>query len=245
MTLVCRSATSDTDSNTLDRLEAAGADRVAERLIVLLVLVGVAFREVGDRLVELVLRAEVRGEGDGVAGSGVRPSQRLAADRARRTRASPAPSPRRPPSPSCRAAVASTGNGRPPPPSSSPGRCRSPPASAAVPAPRAHRAARSDSSGDDPPGPTRSPPSPAGTTGPARSRPCNRTMNARVPTLPTPTTLRAMSTHSNRSSSWRRSSCRVSRYARNCSCTISLELARPSSRGSSTGRATERPPAVG
>ena len=48
-------------------------------------------------------------------------------------------------------------------------------------------------------------------------------MNARVPTLPTPTTLRAMSTHSNRSSSSRRSSCSVSRYARNCSCTISLE----------------------
>ena len=33
-------------------------------------------------------------------------------------------------------------------------------------------------------------------------------MNARVPTLPTPTTLRAMSTNSNRSRRWRRSSCK-------------------------------------
>ena len=38
-------------------------------------------------------------------------------------------------------------------------------------------------------------------------------MNALVPTLPTPTTLRAMSTTSNRSSKWRRSSCKVARYA--------------------------------
>ena len=42
-------------------------------------------------------------------------------------------------------------------------------------------------------------------------------MNARVPTLPTPTTLRATSTISKRSSRCRRSSCSVARYARSCS----------------------------
>ena len=42
-------------------------------------------------------------------------------------------------------------------------------------------------------------------------------MKALVPTLPTPTTLWAMSTTSNRSSKWRRSSCKVARYERNCS----------------------------
>ena len=41
--------------------------------------------------------------------------------------------------------------------------------------------------------------------------PWSKTMNARVPTLPTPTTLRAMSTISNRSSKCRRSVCRVIR----------------------------------
>ena len=60
-------------------------------------------------------------------------------------------------------------------------------------------------------------------------------MNARVPTLPTPTTLRATSTTSNRSSRWRRSSCNVARYARNCSwITCSISSARDAdARGSS------------
>ena len=54
-------------SHVLDCCEAALSDRVGEALIVLLVLVCVAFGEVGDRLVERVLLAEVGGERDRVA----------------------------------------------------------------------------------------------------------------------------------------------------------------------------------
>ena len=67
-------------SDALERLEPAGADRFGERLVVPLVLVGVALGEVGDRLVEPVLLAEVRGDGDRVARSGVGPGQRLTAE---------------------------------------------------------------------------------------------------------------------------------------------------------------------
>ena len=54
-------------SDAFECLESAGADRFGERVIVLVVLVCVAFGEVGDRLVELVFVAEVGGERDRVA----------------------------------------------------------------------------------------------------------------------------------------------------------------------------------
>ena len=44
-------------SDTFDRFEATGSDRFDELLVVLLVLVGVAFAEVGDRPVERVAAA--------------------------------------------------------------------------------------------------------------------------------------------------------------------------------------------
>ena len=49
-------------SDALNGLEASGADRLGESLVVALVLVGVALREVGDRAIELVALAEVRGQ---------------------------------------------------------------------------------------------------------------------------------------------------------------------------------------
>jgi hypothetical protein len=55
-------------------LQASGPDRVGERLIVPLVLIGVALGEVSDGPVELVALAQVGGGRDGVAGAGVRPA---------------------------------------------------------------------------------------------------------------------------------------------------------------------------
>src|SRR5215203_3183865 len=60
--------------------QPSGSDRLDEGLIIQLVLVGVALGEVGDRLVEPVAAPQIPGNGDGVAGAGVRPGQRPAAD---------------------------------------------------------------------------------------------------------------------------------------------------------------------
>jgi len=60
-------------SDTFDRFEAAGPDCRDELLVVLLVLVGVAFAEVGDRPVERVAAAEVLGRRNRVPGPGVGP----------------------------------------------------------------------------------------------------------------------------------------------------------------------------
>ena len=145
-------------SDAFECFQSTRPDRLGERLIVPLVLVCVALGEVGDRLVEPVLLAEVRG--DARSGRPIGRAPAPASDRraARRTRGRRAPSPRRRPSPSCRAAGASTDSGWPPRPSSSRGRCRSRPASSAVPARLARRAAGSGSSAGGPPAPTRSPP---------------------------------------------------------------------------------------
>ena len=67
-------------SNTFVGFQASGSDRLDERLMIQLVLVGVALGEVGDRPVEPVALTEVGGDGDGVAGSGVGPSQGPSAD---------------------------------------------------------------------------------------------------------------------------------------------------------------------
>ena len=56
-------------------------DRLDELLVVALVLVGVAVREVGDCPVERVAAAQARGDGDRVPGAGVRPGQRPPARR--------------------------------------------------------------------------------------------------------------------------------------------------------------------
>ena len=62
-------------------------------------------------LIEPILLAEVRGERDRVARSGVRPGQRPAADARVERQSRAGPWSRRRPSPSCRAAGASTGSG--------------------------------------------------------------------------------------------------------------------------------------
>jgi hypothetical protein len=65
-------------SATLDlggRLGSAVFHRGLERGIVALVLVGVGFGEGGDRLVEPSGAAEIGGQGDAVAGPGVRAGQ--------------------------------------------------------------------------------------------------------------------------------------------------------------------------
>src|SRR5580698_957716 len=67
-------------SDALDRLDAPRLDRLDEVLVVLLVLVGVTLREVGDRLVERVAGAQVGGDGDWVAGTGVGASHGPPAD---------------------------------------------------------------------------------------------------------------------------------------------------------------------
>ena len=54
-------------SDPFDCLQPSCADRVGERLVVPLVLVCVALGEVGDRLIESILLAEVRGDRDRVA----------------------------------------------------------------------------------------------------------------------------------------------------------------------------------
>src|SRR4029077_1147460 len=60
-------------SDTLDRFEASGPDRLDELLVVPVVLVGVACGEVGDRPVECVVGAQVLGHRDRVAGPGMGP----------------------------------------------------------------------------------------------------------------------------------------------------------------------------
>src|SRR6188472_3725589 len=63
-------------SDALDRFQLSGTDRVHELLVVLLVLIGVPLGEVGDRFVERVAVAQVRGDGDRVTRPGVGPRQR-------------------------------------------------------------------------------------------------------------------------------------------------------------------------
>ena len=58
-------------SHALMRFESPGANGSAECFIVAFVLFGVAFGEVGDRLIEAVVLAEVGGDGDRVSGSSV------------------------------------------------------------------------------------------------------------------------------------------------------------------------------
>jgi hypothetical protein len=67
--LACASGSSD----AFEGFQPPGSDGCHEFLVVALVLVGVALGEVGDRLVERVAAAEVSGDGDRVAGPGVRP----------------------------------------------------------------------------------------------------------------------------------------------------------------------------
>src|SRR5262249_31426263 len=66
--------------HALEGFETPGPDRVDELLVVLLVLVRVAFGEVGDRFVERVTVAEVGGDGDRVSGAGVGAGQGPSAD---------------------------------------------------------------------------------------------------------------------------------------------------------------------
>src|SRR5215468_2147407 len=63
-------------SDALECFQAAGPDRVGELLVVPLVLVGVAPREVSDRLVEVIAVTQAGGDGDGIPGPGVCPRQR-------------------------------------------------------------------------------------------------------------------------------------------------------------------------
>src|SRR5690242_8742037 len=63
-------------SDPFDRLQPPGLDRVHERLVVLLVLIRVRLREIGDRLLERVGQAKILGHGDRVPGPGVRTRQR-------------------------------------------------------------------------------------------------------------------------------------------------------------------------
>ena len=51
-------------SHALERVDSAGSDGLHELLKILLVLIGVALGEVGDRSVERVVVAEVLGDGD-------------------------------------------------------------------------------------------------------------------------------------------------------------------------------------
>src|SRR5215510_3841933 len=53
-------------SDSFDRLQPPGLDCVHERLVVLLVLIRVPLREVGDRLLERVGQTQVLGHGDRV-----------------------------------------------------------------------------------------------------------------------------------------------------------------------------------
>jgi uncharacterized membrane protein len=62
-----------------DRGDPAGGGGVGQRAVVPLVLVGVAVRELRDRPVEHVGAAKIGGDGEPVAGAGVRPGQRPAA----------------------------------------------------------------------------------------------------------------------------------------------------------------------
>src|SRR5512133_404566 len=67
-------------SDTFVGFESSGSDRLDERLMIQLVLVGVTPGEVGDRPVEPVAAAQVPGDRDGIAGSGMGSDQGPAAD---------------------------------------------------------------------------------------------------------------------------------------------------------------------
>ena len=62
-------------SDALACFQPPGPDGGDEFLVVALVLVGVALREVGDRLVKCIAVAQVDGDGNRVTGSGVRSRQ--------------------------------------------------------------------------------------------------------------------------------------------------------------------------
>ena len=145
-------------SDAFDRFQSARSDRVGEGLVVALVLVGVALGEVDDRLVERVASCPgTRRSRSGLRSGRARGRASIRIG-ARRTRARPASSTRPRRSPSCHGAGASRGSGSLARPSSSPGRCRSRPASAAALSRRARRAACSGSSAGDPRAPRPSPP---------------------------------------------------------------------------------------
>jgi hypothetical protein len=63
-------------SDAFDRFKAPRSDRVGKGLVVALVLVGVPFGEVDDRLVERVALAKVRRDRDRVTGAGMRAGER-------------------------------------------------------------------------------------------------------------------------------------------------------------------------
>src|SRR3954452_13351403 len=67
-------------SDVRSRVDRAGLDSGGERAEVALVLIRVGGRELGERAVERVARAEVRGDRDPVARAGVRARQRPAAE---------------------------------------------------------------------------------------------------------------------------------------------------------------------
>ena len=127
------------------------------------VLVGIAGREVGDRLLEPILPAHVRSERHRISDRACAVPGSTAYLRVERERR--APWSRREPKSSCLAADASRGSGRRGGPSSSRGRCRLRPASFVGPARRARPDGGSGSSAGGLQGPTLSPPWPAGTTG--------------------------------------------------------------------------------
>ena len=102
--------------------------------------------------------------------------------------------PRPAPSPSCPAAAASRSGGSRPRPSSSRGRCRWPPASSAAPGPRARPCCRYRLLGRWSSSTEAVASLTCRNSGSWPSRPWSSTIHARVPTLPTPTTLRATST---------------------------------------------------
>ena len=169
----------------------------AERGVVALVLVGVGLGERRERLVERVARAEVARRSRRVARAGVGPRQRPAAELARRPPVRPAPSSRRAPSP-CRPTA---------------GGCRSRARRRRCPVERIQPSMMSLAACISRwPSTTRWPwlanlllPRNGSSTeasasltcrnsGSSSSRPSISTIHARVPTLPTPTTLRAPST---------------------------------------------------
>src|SRR5215211_3743407 len=67
-------------SGAFERLQLAGSDRLRERLVVALVLVGVALGGVGDGAVELVVLPQVLGDRDRIPRAGVGPGRGPAAD---------------------------------------------------------------------------------------------------------------------------------------------------------------------
>ena len=77
-------------------------------------------------------------------------------------------------------------------------------------------------------------------SGSSPSRPSMSTIQARVPTLPTPTTLRAMSTYRNRSRSRRRSLAKDRRYERMSSWMASRVIRRPALRDELIDRDDQR-----